>query len=199
MTPDRQDAHSLLEQAESGDVAALDSLLVHYLPGLRAFVRLRTGPMIRARESSSDLVQSVCREVLQKKGRLKHGGEQGFKRWLYKTALRKIADRQDYYQAAKRDVRREAPREDQHSRELLAGYQSICTPSRQVSAREQIQRIEAAFDTLPDPQREVIIASRLLGVSHAELATRLGKSEGAVRTMLSRAVARLADALDRAG
>ena len=35
----------------------LDELLLQFLPGLRAFVRLRTGPMIRARESSRDLVQ----------------------------------------------------------------------------------------------------------------------------------------------
>ena len=37
----------------------------------------------------------------------------------------------------------------------------------------------------------------MLGMSHAELAEQLGKSEGAVRTMLSRALAQLADALDR--
>jgi RNA polymerase sigma factor (sigma-70 family) len=115
---------------------------------------------------------------------------------LYRTALRKIVNRHEYYQAAKRDVRRETPLAD--SNEILTAYRSLCTPSQEVSANEQIGHIEAAFDSLPEHYREVIVGSRLLGLSHADLAAQSGKTESAVRTMLSRALAQLAYEIDRA-
>ncbi len=45
---------------------------------------------------------------------------------------------------------------------------------------------------MTDEQREVVTCSRLLGMSHADIASKLGKSEVAVRKTLSRALARLA-------
>ena len=90
---DSSSSPDLLRQASGGDDAALGELLARHLPGLRAYVRQRTGQAIRARESVSDLVQSVCREVIQHADRFQYGGEVGFKPWLYKTALRKIANR----------------------------------------------------------------------------------------------------------
>ena len=187
----------LLDAAREGDPAALDHLLRRHLPGLRAFVRLRTGPAIRARESSSDVVQSVCREVIERAGEFRHGGDAGFKRWLYETARRKLADRGEFHQAAKRDVGREATTPSQlDDAELAACYQTLCTPSRTAELREQVERVEAAFDDLPEPQRDLILRAKLLEESRSDIAKSLGKSEGAVRTMLSRALARLAELLD---
>jgi RNA polymerase sigma-70 factor (ECF subfamily) len=62
--------------------------------------------------------------------------------------------------------------------------------------REELERVERAFDTLRDEQREVISLAHVVGMSRAEIAAQLGKSEGAVRTMLSRALAELAERLD---
>jgi DNA-directed RNA polymerase specialized sigma24 family protein len=42
----------------------------------------------------------------------------------------------------------------------------------------------------------VISLARIVGLSHAEIAKEMGRSEGAVRTLLSRALARLATLLD---
>ena len=50
--------------------ARMQRLLEEHLPRLRAFIRLRTNQAIRARESCSDLVQSVCREVLEEQRKL---------------------------------------------------------------------------------------------------------------------------------
>ena len=43
--------------------------------------------MLRAMESTSDIVQSVCREILQHKDRFQYPGEDGFRRWLYTTDI----------------------------------------------------------------------------------------------------------------
>lgn len=168
----------------------VDELVARYLPALRAFVRLRMGPELRAREESCDLVQSVTREVLQHADRFQHGGEAGFREWLFTTAHRKVADRLDRWRAKKRRG------SDAALPEELAGLGP--TPSRHASAREQLAAVEAAFEQLPGEQREVLTWSRLVGLSHAQIAARLGKSEVAVRKILSRALARLAALLAEA-
>lgn len=174
--------------APDPDVGAL---LEHHLPGLRAFVRLKSGPKLRDLEASTDLVQSVCLEVLEHADRFAHGGEVGFRNWLYRTALRKIADRYAFYQAKKRDVRRHAG-----DAQLLDLYATVCTPSREVSAREEVERVERAFDRLSETHRDVLIGARILGLSHRDLAAQNGRTEAASRTLLFRATARLVELLD---
>ena len=55
--------------ARAGDRSAIDRLIAGYQPRLLAFVRLRLDDRVRAREATMDVVQSVCREVLQHAGR----------------------------------------------------------------------------------------------------------------------------------
>jgi RNA polymerase sigma-70 factor (ECF subfamily) len=186
----------LIERASEGDRVALEVLLERYLPGLRGFVRLRTGEVLRARESSSDLVQSVCREVLTHLDRFQHRSETGFRQWLYATALRKIQNRVEYHQAQKRDPDLEVAAAGASDADLLACYGSFCTPSRELMSREEIRRIEGAFDRLPDEYREAIVLAKVVGLSRAAMAQELGRSEPAVRTLLSRALSRLAEILD---
>ena len=188
------DIARLAEAAARGDGPALAALLERYLPSLRAFVRLRAGPL-RRQESSSDLVQSTCREVLAHAGRFRFPSEAAFKRWLFTTALRKIADRHRRLLAQKRSVRRQAPLADTTEADVLACYQSFCTPSQQAIAREELARIETAFDALQDDQREVITLAKVIGLSRAEIAAQMGRSEGAVRVLLHRALVRLAAVL----
>src|SRR5262245_27647246 len=173
------DPARLVEQARQGDRPAVHTLLERYLPGLRAFIRLRTGALIRDKESTSDLAQSVCREILAHMDRFQYRGEAGFKNWLYKTALRKISNRYKYYGAEKRDAAREVAGRSpgrgsaESTAQLLDCYQTFWTPSQDVAQKEELARIEAAFDQLPDNYREVITLSRVVGLSRAEIAAEL--------------------------
>ncbi len=185
------DLPKLLERASRGDVVAIDQLVAAHLPVLRAFVRVKAGRLLLERESCSDLVQSVCRDVLEHSDRFQFGGEPEFRKWLFTTAMRKIADRYEHWQAQKRKAKVVPVGEE----ELLQGYAAIYTPSRQAMAREELARVESALGDLAPEKQDVILMSRLMGLSHAEIATHLGKTEGAVRTMLSRALAELADRL----
>lgn len=150
------------------------------------------GAPLRAQEASCDLVQSVCREILEHADRFRHDGEDSFRRWLLTTAHRKIADRAAFYRAAKRAGTQRL--DEIGSMESVAEqYRTMCSPSRDASAREVLQRVEAAFDQLSEEHREVILGVRMLGLSHRELGERLHKSEGAVRALLFRAMARLTE------
>ena len=177
--------------------ASLEAALARLMPRLHAFVRLHADPALRAKESCSDLVQSVCREVLENAGRIEYRGDEAFRAWLFTWALNKIRDRQRYWRAEKRDVGREVAGVAPSDHDLLACYQTLCTPSREAMLHEKIERIEAAFDCLPENYREVITLSRIVGLSHAEIARRNGCEPGAVRSLLNRALVRLTSELER--
>lgn len=199
--PDRNpmvDEQDELKANESGsDPRAVEALLARYLPGLRAFIRLRSGPLVRAREESEDLAQSVCREILQNADRFQHGDEIGFRHWLFTTALRRIQNRHEYWKAQKRDAARDVPMlAPDSSGDLLGCYRSFTTPSQNAMAEEEARRIEDAFDKLSEEDREVITLSRIVGLSHREIGERTNRTEGAARVHLHRALIRLAELLD---
>ena len=183
--------------ATRGDAGAVGELLRHHFPGLLGFVRLRAGRELLAEESALDIVQSACREVLRGLSRFRvYRDELDFKRWLYATVERKIIDRARCLRSRPPTVRARPREGSDVSREeveyLVNGYSGFYTPSRQAEAREELERVERAFRELPDDYREVIVQVRLLGRAHAEVAGEMGRTVGALRMLLSRAVARLA-------
>lgn len=188
----------LAERAARGEREAVETLIERHLPELRAFVRARAGTALRARESTSDLVQSTCREVLGHMERFRFPDDQAFRAWLLTTAQRKIADRADYLTAQKRDVGREAAlsRESGADDErLLAAYARFSSPSHRAVVADELARVERAFDRLNEEQREVVSLAHIAGLSRREIAERLGKSENAVRIVLHRALARIAESV----
>ena len=189
----------LLERAAHHDRAALGELLALHLPGLEGYLRLRMGPVMRAKESASDLVQSLCREVLADLSRFEYRGEAAFRHWLYAQAAHKLIDRHRVLTAEKRDPRREVPLDDGGSAAVLSCYGTLCTPSRMLSAKEAVASIEGAFDALPDDYKEAITLHRMVGLSHAEIAAHMGRSEGAVRNLVYRGLALLAMRLGDGG
>ena len=198
MTRDDSGSESfeLNRRAAEGDAAAMEQLLEEYLPSLRAFVRLRATPELRAQESVSDVVQSVCREVLTHADRFQHPGEGAFRSWLFTTARRKVLNRLQHLRAEKRDAAREVRVEDLDAQALMARYASFSTPSGHAVQREQIERVEAAFDRLRPEQREAVLLAHVVGLSRAEIGQQMNKSEGAVRVLLHRALARLGSLID---
>lgn len=149
-----------------------EALLQQHLPRLRAFIRLRCDATVRARESCSDLVQSVCREVLTQAHRREFATESAFCGWLYTKALDKVRDRYRYHHAQRRAPEREATAED--DLDYGAAYASVLTPSRFAIGREDLRTFEHAFEHLTERQREAITLSKLVGLSHAEIAAHLG-------------------------
>ncbi|MEZ5962310.1 MAG: sigma-70 family RNA polymerase sigma factor [Planctomycetota bacterium] len=176
----------LYERAKNGDAAALEALLEQYLPHLHAFVRLRLDAAVRARESSMDVVQSVCRELLASRHRFEFRGEDRFRAWLFTSALHKILEKQRFHRLAKRDFAREcAPAE------VDAFGVSLLTPSLDAMGKETGRALVAALDALTAEHREVITLARVVRLPHRVIAEVMDRSEEAVRQLLARAVLRL--------
>jgi RNA polymerase sigma-70 factor (ECF subfamily) len=194
---------SLVQSAVDGDRVARGELMQRHLPGLLAFVRRRLGRQLRTRDSSLDLVQSVCREALEGLPRFQYRGPDSFRNWLLCQAENKIRDRGRFWNRARRSHERESgavsavlARERAEGVELMSQLRTFATPSRHASAREELVRAERAFGELPDDYRRVIVLTRIQGRSHEDVARAMGRSEAATRTLLSRALARIATMLE---
>ncbi len=166
---------------------------------LRAYFRLKAGPKILAHESVSDLVQSVCLDVLSDLSGFEYRGEAQFRGWLVQHAWHKLMDRWKFWKRAKRDGDRliSVPQEASKGDSPLDWLDpSFLTPSREAVGREELAGFEAAFAHLPEDTREAILLRRIAQLPYAEIASLLGKSEGAVRNLVSRGLAKVSLEMD---
>lgn len=191
---DDQHTRTLALRASHGDAGSIDELLLRYLPRLRAFIRSQVDANLRLKESVSDLVQSTCREVIEAGPAFDWQGEARFRGWLFTAALNKIRGRLRHYRAKKR-AREEDDGDGVDG--LVDPWAAANSPSRIAVGQEVNATMEAAMDNLPGDYREVIALSRLAGLPHVEVARVMGRSEGAVRTLLSRALCALVTEVDR--
>ena len=191
-------SESPFERALRGE-PVFDELLAQELPRLRAFVRAHLSPQLRLRESSSDLVQSVCHSLLVEKDHFEFRGEAQFRAWLFTIASHKIAEKLRYHMRDRRDMRRDEGLDHGTATAILSAYQTNTTPSQIVESREQVAKLEQAIDLLEPDHREVVTLVRLAGLPYAEVAQIIGRTPEATRMLLGRALIKLAAALRQVG
>ena len=142
-----------------------------------------------------DLVQTVCADFVRRADGFELRSEPAFRAWLFQAALNKIRTRARFQGRDRRDPDRERPLaggdEERATADLLDAYATLGTPSMAVAAHEECSRIEARIAELPEHYREVLVWARLVGLPHTEIAERTGRSVGAVRMILGRALAQL--------
>lgn len=189
------DDRALFEAARAGDGNAVEQLILRYQPRLHAFVRLRLGEAVRAREATVDVVQSVCRELLGAAPKFEFRGEERFRDWLFTAALHKIRDKQRFHARDRRDGAREQELDDGG----LAQAATFLTPSVDAVGRETAEALAAALAELSEEHREVITLARVVQLPHAVIAESMNRSEAAVRQLLVRALLHLSQRLKRRG
>ena len=174
----------------------LERSVANLLPDLRAYVRLKCGPRLREQESCSDLVQSALREVLVELDRPHDPAREdpSLRARVFRAAEHKIVNRARHWARDKRDWRRREALPEPDAA-LVQSYAQLATPSQHLQGKEVLERLETAFDAVSERDRQAILLVRCAGVSYAELGEQLGMSAHSARTLVSRAVARLASAL----
>jgi RNA polymerase sigma-70 factor (ECF subfamily) len=189
------EVQDLIQRAGHGESVAVDALLERHLPGLRKYVRQRISPALLSKESTSDVVQSVCREVLQGAGSFEYRGEAAFRGWLYQTALRKLVDHLRHFESQKRDGAQIAA-STLSSADFALIASALHSPSKDAMLREQVESLERGVTRLNSEDQLVLRLIYVEGLSHAAAARRLDCTEAASRKHLSRALARLARMID---
>ena len=185
------DLAALFAAAQHGDRGALPALLAAHANALLGFVRLHASARLRLVESCSDLAQSTCREALQDLDRFEFQHPAAFRAWLFGDDGAAAAS--PACTAQKRDPARAVSLSAAEELALLQTYAGVVSPSRHAAAREELRRFEAAFDQLPEDYRQVISLARIAQLPHEQIAETMQRSPQAVRNLLSRALARLAE------
>ena len=157
---------------------------------LYQFIKKRTGAHLLAKLDIDDILQDVLSDALKKLQDNAFYPENPL-HWLYTICERKIIDsHRRFFSTQKRSAAREAALGKSVAiEELIAA--SITTPSAAFSRNEKHLRMLAALETLPADQQEALRLRYLTGLPSKEIALRLGKSNGAIRVILSRGIARL--------
>jgi RNA polymerase sigma-70 factor (subfamily 1) len=197
-TVGREDLAELVARAQTGDADAMETLVEACLNEVKTFVHLQLDGSFGARESESDVVQSVCRNVIENLPKLQYRGRANFRSWLYTVTLNRVRQKWNYHFAQKRDMGRERGTDSSSSLESSAFIAAVQpSPSEIACAREQAERIEKAMERLPPDYRQVLQLARVERMDHAEIAFLMKRSRGAVRTLLSRASVRLLAELEK--
>lgn len=191
-----QDHSACVERASNGDPVAIDVLLVNHLATLTAYLRLHAGGLVMSRESVGDLAQSVCREVLQSMGKFDYRGEPAFRKWLCEVAMSKIRSRQRRILSDMRNPAKEESLDGGRGSEIDYPDSPFRSPSQLAIGKEELARVAIVFEKLSEDYQQVITLSRVFGMSHADIAVEMDRSEGAVRVLLHRALVRLAKLME---
>jgi RNA polymerase sigma factor (sigma-70 family) len=175
----------LLVKAQSGDGEALNGLLARYLPRLKRWASGRLPAGMRTMLDTNDLVQDAVINALRNLETLEIRTEGTLQAYLRRAVNNRIIDL--YRRAGRRPTRQEMP-EDAAS--------PAASPLEAAIGADGVELYERALATLSDADQEAIVLRVELGLDFEEIATQLGKpSTDAARMAVSRAIARLADAM----
>ena len=197
------DVEQLMGRAQAGDAAALGQLLQLYRNYLGLLARLHIDPRLQGKVDASDLVQETFLKAHRNFGQFRGNTEEELVSWLRQILTNNLGNLVRHYLGLKRrNVRLErqlAAEMDRSSRLMDGGLIAPgSSPSRQASRREQAVLLADVLKQLPADYREVLILRHLEGLTFAQVAQRLGRTDDSVQKLWVRALARLRRSLGEA-
>jgi len=144
-----------------------------------------------------DVLQEAYATAYRNAGGCHFDSPAAFYRWLERIAINKLIDQQKAYRAQKRGAGalHDVPCVARSSYpELIRRLPAPdSTPSYKVAKREAIAAMISSLARLTNDQRECVRLRFLEELSVSEVATRMGRTEGAVHTLCHRALKSLAE------
>jgi RNA polymerase sigma-70 factor (ECF subfamily) len=190
MPPERPFAE-LMQRLKDGDADAAREVFDRYARRLVGLAAARLPEMLRPKVDAEDVVQSVFRSFFARQAAGKFEVANWDALWAILTVLtvRKCGHRLEYFRAARRDVRREAP---------APARPDDSTPGREPPDPEPTpaeaillaETLEQAVAGLKESHRSVVLL-RLQGCTIEEVSTQLGCSERTVHRVLDQVRQRL--------
>lgn len=190
----------LTARVRGHDLAALAEYLDAQRRPLIVFIDRQLGAALRRKIEVDDVYQEVCVEAVRSLPEAVFDQRDVFS-WLCQIAERRIIDaHRRFFSAQKRDAGREVPLgspggDTQHAALVDLLVASMTTPTQAVSRNQKEVLLFQALATLPAEQREALRLRYLEGLPSKDIAVKLGKTDGAVRVMLTRSLARMQEIL----
>lgn len=169
----------LAARAAAGDRPSFERIYTLLADDLYAYVcgKVQDGTV------AEDLIANTFLKAWRSAGRYRSGTD-GFRRWIFGIARNEV---RDYW------------RTNHHFLELHdhdVTDESGSEPEGDVEGARRL--VHRALATLTEDQRQVVVLRYFDNKSHEEIATMLGKREGAVRALLLRALRRMRKVMDDA-
>jgi RNA polymerase sigma-70 factor (ECF subfamily) len=196
----------LIRLASSGDTAALQQLLLRYDERLLAYIDSRLPADVRQVYEPADVLQDTLCEAARSIGQFTDESADAFDRWLVTIARNRIVDLIRRHRSVKRggkarSVSLPVGMLDDDSVILLLEQVAVYerTPSQSALSHETVATVQAALSRLPEDFQKVVRLRYLEGFSAADTGRRMGRTEGAIRTLCHRAVQVLVTELKNEG
>lgn len=188
----------IIGQAVAGDRLAIQTLLLRHHDHLVAVITTQQLGRLDGTLSAEDVCQEAYVTAIRSIGSFRGQTEDAFFAWLRTIAENKLTDAIRGLQAQKRRGQRcvvESP--DPHASSMIALLDLLAmderTPSQSVARHELVAAIANAVERLPEDYRDVVRLRYVQGLSVFDAARQMGRGEGAVRMLCSRALRRLAE------
>jgi RNA polymerase sigma-70 factor (ECF subfamily) len=178
MTLPRAYEEQLVERAKTS-ADAFGELYDHYFSQIYRFVYSR----LRNQEAAEDVTSEVFFKALRAIGRYRSTGPP-FSAWLYQISTNAITDHH---------------RSKKPTSELEAAFDlAVDEPGldEQIAQKQEAARIWAVIDTLPEQQRMALTLKLGEDLKLAQIGVIMGKSEGAVKLLVHRAMQSMRKKLD---
>ncbi len=147
----------VIARAKEGDREALRVLYVRYSDNVYGYVR----SIVRDDREAEDLTQQVFLKLLTVIARYRDRGVP-FSGWLLRLSRNVALDH----------LRRRRPTPSEDALKADVAYDG--------DARERARDLHAAFAMLPSDQRSVMVMHHVVGLTAAEIAERMGRSESSI-------------------
>lgn len=175
-----QREEDLVRRAQRRDPEAFGALYEAHFDRIYRYVLLR----VRNQADTEDITQQVFLRALESIGSYRWKGTP-FATWLFRIAHNLVVD---YWKKRSRErTTAVAPEEIDEA----APDAAAADPAALAELRFDLSRLSAACEKLTDGQREIISLRFAGGLSVAEAARVMGKSEGAVKVLQHAALVKL--------
>lgn len=159
-----------------GEARPMAALAVQYFAPLVRFFRRRG----YTPDAAEDGAQEVFVRMLGLEDRSRIDNPEAY---IFRVASTVVTDR------ARRDGVRQVGRHDSTDDLTLADEEP--SPERVLSDRQQLERLRLVLDEMPARRREILMLSRMDGLSYSQLAVRYGVTVSAIEKQMMKAIAHL--------
>ncbi|MCL0058661.1 RNA polymerase sigma factor [Dehalococcoidia bacterium] len=180
-----QDEQNLVHRAQQGDQEAFAQLYESHFDNIYRYVALRVGNRMEA----EDITQEVFLKAVRSIRSFRWKGAP-FSAWLFRIARNEVID----------SLRKKSRQPTVSLSELpLIPVSSAGNPHPLVKHEVDVDQLRAAIRQLTEAQQEVISLRFSAELSIAEVASIMGKSEGAVKSLQHGAIVALRRILSKGG
>ncbi|MBU2534590.1 MAG: RNA polymerase sigma factor [Chloroflexi bacterium] len=176
LPPEQDKAIRLVKRAIGGDFAAFGDLYGIYLDRIYRYVFYQVKDKMTAEDITEEVFLKAWKAINSCKGK-----EQTFSSWLYRIAHNRVID-----------IFRSQRKAQTIDMETVA---ELHHPTAKIETELDHQEILDGVADLPPNQRQVIILKFIEDLDNREIERIIGKSQGAIRVLQTRALAKLREKL----